>query len=293
MSLSAWLIAGMLGCGGGVDAAKAPPGEAVPRLDADGSSLPAHWRCAGDPWPSHCFVEIPGARVRLGAQALDPAGPHYDPEATPSEGPVREVEVAPFALAYLEVGTADYRRCVQAGACREEDVAAGAEAWSRPELRDHAIGGLSWEGAQRFCAWVGGRPPTEAEWELAARGTDGRRWPGGNTPGCGTARRDAAGARLHEQDPGPCQHAGTLLPLDLVGASPFGLLGMAGNLWEWTSDAWAGPDGAPSALKVQRGGGYADKDPGDLRTTVRVGVAPDARLPDVGARCAWSPGKAP
>ena len=92
------------------------------------------------------------------------------------------------------------------------------------EIGDHPVTNVSWEDANAYCEWVGKRLPTEAEWEYAARGDDGRLYPWGDDP---------RGARANIN--------GTLAGTSPVGSfleseSPLGLLDMAGNVWEWTAD---------------------------------------------------------
>ncbi|MCB8926544.1 MAG: SUMF1/EgtB/PvdO family nonheme iron enzyme [Ardenticatenaceae bacterium] len=158
---------------------------------------------------------------------------------------------------------------------------------------DYPINNVSWHGANAYCQWVGGRLPTEAEWELAAGGGDGRFYPWGD--------------ELVIDDEGtiPAVFAGTfdnLQPVNSLpeGASPFGVYHMAGNVWEWVADGYdaiyydrspsENPTG-PDEVRVTddyvlRGGGY-DSLAEELRTTNRASErAPEFRLiPDVGFRC--------
>ncbi|VAW43332.1 hypothetical protein MNBD_CHLOROFLEXI01-3011, partial [hydrothermal vent metagenome] len=154
---------------------------------------------------------------------------------------------------------------------------------------DYPINNVSWHGANAYCSWVGGRLPTEAEWELAATGGNGRFYPWGD------ANPDEENAVF----------AGTFANLQPVnslpnGASPFGLYQMAGNVWEWVSDGYdpiyydrspaenpAGPAVSATDLRVLRGGGY-DSPAADLRTTNRASERPTEfrTIPSVGFRCA-------
>lgn len=96
-----------------------------------------------------------------------------------------------------------------------------------PGFEDHPVVEASWPGARDYCAWAGKRLPTEAEWEYAARGTDGRLYPWGNQPPDPT--RGRFGAEYNATAPAAAFPAG---------ASPFGVLGMAGNVWQWVSSAY-------------------------------------------------------
>ncbi|HMV66876.1 MAG TPA: formylglycine-generating enzyme family protein, partial [Myxococcota bacterium] len=245
-----------------------------------------------------CYLPVAGATFRMGAQASDPAAPSYDPAASAGEGPVHEVTVSPFWIQRHEASTNMARRCLESGACGDAEFASGEALLNRGTDRvEHPINGVTWEGARQLCAWLGARMPTEAEWELAARGTDGRRWPWGNERACPTVGVDPKQPwELQRTDP-PCRQHGTLPFNDLRGPSASGAIGMGGNVWEWVSDWYAedayassasrdprGP--ATGARRVQRGGGWMEEDPDELRATNRIGVDPGARLPDVGVRCA-------
>lgn len=114
---------------------------------------------------------------------------------------------------------------------------------------DHPAVEVSWIGARDFCRWRGARLPTEAEWEKAARGTDGRLYPWGN------ALPDPARARF-----GAAFNATAAVSAHAAGASPYGALDMAGNAWEWVSSAYR-------AYPFRNDDGRENPDPGPLRAT--------------------------
>jgi formylglycine-generating enzyme required for sulfatase activity len=204
-----------------------------------------------------------------------------DTRCEADELPARQVFVSAFVIDRDEVDQAGYDACVQAGAC---DVPAG----------DYAPGAtgelpvvlVTWEQARAYCAWVGLRLPTEAEWERAARGDDGRVYPWGDVePECGRANVFGCGDAVQPVGGHP------------LGESPFGVRDMAGNVMEWVADWYDAdyyatspvrdpPGPASGTARVKRGGSYM----GDL-DTVRVSNRVTGflvGLPNLGFRCAGS-----
>ena len=154
----------------------------------------------------------------------------------------------------------------------------------------HPINHVSWYGANLYCQSVGARLPTEAEWEYAARGTDGRIFPWGNLP-------DPAKAVYAKVD------FNAVPPVDTLsdGASPFGVYGMAGSMWEWVSDWYSptyyrespaeNPKGPITGeFRVTKGGAWpANTVPDQIRTANRNALDPDLISSTVGFRCALTP----
>jgi formylglycine-generating enzyme required for sulfatase activity len=215
------------------------------------------------------MVEVPAGAFIMGSA---------DDEADRDEQPVARIFVDTFRIDTVEVTNGRYRRCVDAGRCTVPvggNPADGGRA-------DQPVTILSWRQADAYCRWTGKRLPTEAEWEKAARGTDGRRYPWGDTFGLD---RTNAG---HTLGLGPVgQHAS--------GASPYGVLDMAGSVWEWTSslyrpypydprDGREDPDAR--GARVNRGGSWYYR-AWYVRTTYRATADQGyRRVPDLGARCA-------
>jgi formylglycine-generating enzyme required for sulfatase activity len=205
----------------------------------------------------------------------------------------------------FEADVALVMRCVAKGWCPPAmaERQAQGDGTEKMGAQNAPARNVTWAEADRACSFIGARLPTEAEWELAARGTDGRRWPWGNLPACGVSWPHGSPILNKEQVGDPELEALMRPPCELpvprsvglgVGRSPYLLLAMAGNVAEWTSDLYAPYTaqgrGAPAEgerRRVTRGGGWLDADPRDLRATVRVPVDAETWMPDVGFRCVW------
>lgn len=160
--------------------------------------------------------------------------------------PAHLVSVRPFYIDVTEVTNAAYSEFVSATG--HEPPASWIDGRLRPELSEFPVTGVSWYDALEFAAWKGMRLPTEAEWEFAARGTDGRTYPWGNEWDQTLANAAKTAYGIREVGNG--------------GTSPFGALDMSGNAWEWTaSDAKSISGGkqipwSRLRLKVIRGGNW-------------------------------------
>jgi formylglycine-generating enzyme len=220
-----------------------------------------------------------------------------------SESPAASVFLPAFAIDRTEVTVAAFGDCVRARGCRPLP---GVSAWPAPVEGARPVERASHADADDFCRWRGGRLPTEAEWEKAARGPLPRPWPWGTAwserrANHGRAERLApsSGPDATEETVDPADgFAGVAPPGSFpAGASPYGVLDMAGNVWEWTGGYFAreppqastrfDPRGPPGGSeRTIRGGGYRSP-PSDLRVTRRVGLHPAERLAGVGFRCAY------
>ena len=198
------------------------------------------------------------------------------------EQPRRTVVLSAYYLDRDEVTREEYRTCVAAGACRPADVRADAADARLP------ITNVSWRDADAYCRFAGGRLPTEAEWERAARGRDGRVYPWGDTPDC------ARGNFGNFEGEGMCP-ANPGRPVE-VGRYGGELHDLAGNVWEWVADWYdaryyrhapsANPKGPRRGQRrVVRGGACCSMF-GLPRASNRLAFPPDYRDADIGFRCA-------
>jgi serine/threonine-protein kinase len=207
----------------------------------------------------------------------------------PHEKPERSVTLKGFWIDRTEITNAAYSVCVEAGSCQLSEVY--PEHYNLNRIIPLGNGKLpvvdiTWNQARTYCEWAGRRLPTEAEWEKAARGTDGRRYPWGER----WATCSLANFKGCADQPVP---AGNYPE----GASPYGALEMAGNVWEWTADDYSGDTFAQSTegnpakpdtanYKVIRGGSFEDSR-FRVTTTTRTWLKADSRGYDLGFRCAY------
>ena len=242
------------------------------------------------------LVDVPGGAFIMG-----------DADGDANEAPKRMI-VAPFRIMAHEVTNAQFAAFVRATG-HVTDVEKNREGhvwtdkwrrvdgadWRHPHGKARAADAtdqlpvvqVSARDAAAFCAHYGLRLPSEAEWEFAARGTDGRRFPWGNQPPTQTAPQRANFGAVQCCAPDSSDGYTRLAPVGRyqAGVSPFGLFDMAGNVWEWTSDVFPGRPGAVSI----RGGGWGN-DPYCLRVSYRHWNPPDIGLDMVGFRCAGGAG---
>jgi eukaryotic-like serine/threonine-protein kinase len=199
------------------------------------------------------------------------------------ERPAHSVSVRTFFMDKYEVTCEDYARFLQGSNYPRVPAGWGGRSYPAGAAR-LPVTGVTWDDANAYARWAGKRLPTEDEWEFAARGTDGRRYPWGNEWRAGMANADSDG----EANKGLAEVG------KYGGASPSGLFDMAGNVWEWTASPFAPYPGGPSlnrikmpegAVRVVRGGSW-DSSKKFATTTYRgYWSVKDAR-PTVGFRCA-------
>lgn len=195
------------------------------------------------------------------------------------ETPAHTVELPAYKIDITEVTMGQYRSYM-------EQTGKSSLKYMNNERFNHndqPVVGITWQEATDYCATIGKRLPSEAEWEKAARGTDGRAYPWGSEP-------DATKANVRGKKDGYRYSAP--VGLDPYGASPYGIHDMAGNVWEWTAD-WYQPhpgnthpsDFYGKQFRVIKGGSWFSNM--DLaRITVRGKSLPDRRSNYIGFRCA-------
>ncbi|HEU4533164.1 MAG TPA: SUMF1/EgtB/PvdO family nonheme iron enzyme, partial [Polyangiaceae bacterium] len=200
------------------------------------------------------MVALDGGQFRMGTD-----------DGEPDEFPPHLVTVSSYCLDKTEVTVAQYQQCVKIGDCKPPPTDVQWPGVSAREKKNygpacngrdaigkdlHPINCIDWETANLYCQWAGKRLPTEAEWEFAARGTEGRRYPWGNEPpdatrlnGCGTecgawlSQRSETPSTLYARDDKwPLTAPVGSFPR---GNTPQGVEDLAGNVWEWVAD-WSG-----------------------------------------------------
>jgi formylglycine-generating enzyme required for sulfatase activity len=224
--------------------------------------LPVH-PAARDPYVGFRVVAV---ESRRSFDWIDVPAGEYVIGRDAGESRQRLVEVDAFELTRTPVTNGHYERFVA------DTGATSPPHWPAPA--DHPVTFVDWHEVSAFCAWAGGRLPTEAEWEKGARGTDGRTYPWGDDE---DEARAAVGVGIKHGSTSPVgSHPG--------GASPYGLLDMAGNVWEWTSTEY------PPGERVLRGGSFASPGLAWARCTMRSHSRLGRRQAHIGFRVARAAG---
>lgn len=226
------------------------------------------------------MASVPGGEFMIGRDG-DPSG---------YESPAHKVTVNPFYMDIYEVTNAQYAKFVQATHHRSPGYWINSTYPAGTDLKP--VTDVTWDDANAYAAWANKRLPTEEEWEFAARGTDGRRYPWGNDWRSGAANVTGSAAANGKGNTGMVDVG------KRTGASPFGMYDMIGNAWEWTaSNLRAYPNGklpadANATDKVIRGGSWAST-PETATTTYRRGwgASGEKDYSYTGFRCARDIGK--
>ncbi len=229
-----------------------------------------------------------------------------DPNCRDQEKPGHRVYLDGFYIDKREVTVAEYRECVGDGGCSDERVGwyDFTDFGIKPPVKSplcnyygenlagHPMNCVTWSEARDYCDWAGKRLPTEAEWEKAARGVDGRIYPWGNEPpDCSKVVHMSADSGL-----GCGRYSTFKVGVKSSGRSPYGAENMAGNVWEWTADRYdkiyftytpyMNPGGASSgSWRTFKGGAWSAVER-FMRVSHRLGFPPTYRSFNGGFRCA-------
>jgi formylglycine-generating enzyme required for sulfatase activity len=207
-------------------------------------------------------------------RVLVPAGPFVRGSTHAlDERPVETKQLRAFRIDRTEVTRAMFARCVAARRCKAPAAVDLSVDATLP------VTGVTFDDARAFCSFSGGRLPTEDEWEKAARGSDGREFPWGAEATCDR------GNWGNFDGEGPCSGKNPGRPVAVgsypSGASPYGVLDLAGNVWEWVTGRY---EDEPER-RVVRGGSCCSYFV-EPRAANRNAWAPDHRDADLGFRCA-------
>ena len=230
------------------------------------------------------LVYVPAGEFEMGSDRQD------------HERPIHTVTLDAFWIDRTEVTNGLYLQCVAAGACNEPENSTSdrrVSYYGNSAYINYPVIHVDWFRAEAYCQWAGRRLPTEAEWEKAARGADGRTYPWGEEASCNQANFDTTWY------PSDCVGDTTRVGSYPPGVSPYGALDMAGNVWEWTADWYSStyydrsPSSNPSGPlfgteRVMRGGSW-EHSSHVAYTANRTSGRPDHWFfTDVGFRCAVS-----
>lgn len=185
--------------------------------------------------------ELPCEAAPVGMACI-PGGPSVRGHDTlyKESAPAAKVLISTFYMDTHEVRFSEYMACVKSGKCPDNGAGPRYRGYNDPE---QPISGVSWFDAKHYCEVMGKRLPTEAEWEKAARGAEGKLYPWGDAPvTCELAIiEDARGRSCGVKKPGTKPEAGQLFKVGSRPAGVYGLYDMVGNVQEWVLD-WYGPD---------------------------------------------------
>lgn len=222
------------------------------------------------------MVKVPGGPFLIGCNES------VDVDCFPNEASGKMTHLDTFLIDWTEVTVDAYGECVRAGRCSPPDDKSVSSYcnWGHRDRGHHPVNCVDWRQARTYCKFRGKRLPTEAEWEKAARGIEGGKYPwrffrqvtcedaiwadGRKADGCGRGSTWPVGSKPS-------------------GRSPYGAVDMAGNVWEWTGSKYEDTD-----QRVFRGGGWLDSNPAFLRTSTRFRGPPSTRRYSLGFRCARS-----
>lgn len=207
------------------------------------------------------------------------------------DAPIKTFTLDGYWITQTKITNRMYVQCVTSGNCAPPAQEVGTPVYTNPDYADYPVVGVTWDMAANYCQWIQGQLPSEAQWEKAARGSGGNAYPWGNVkPSCSLA--NLAGCLGHTS-------AVDSLP---NGKSPFGLLDMVGNTFEWVNDYYSdsyyvtapssNPTGPTSGdMRVTRGSSF-ETNPDQASAAIRHPAAHSITARDLGFRCVVNQPKA-
>jgi len=223
------------------------------------------------------MVEIPAGAFTMGSDTGDP-----------EDAPAQETDLPAFKIDRFEVTNAEFATFVESiSYATHAEQAGGSKNWrdyAGEGRENHPVVKVTWNDAVAYCEWAGKRLPTEAEWEKAARGTEGLSFAWGN-------EWDPAKANVKDTGLRGTAAVGSFG----AGASPYGVEDMVGNVWEWTADWYQAYPGNTTAdgyygekCRVTRGGGWFDEEPQSATFNRNCAVPDKTANDELGFRCVVS-----
>lgn len=245
--------------------------QAEPTATAEPSPTPE----PAQPVAPEGMIFIPGGSFLMGSETGEP-----------NERPEHPVTLDAYFIDQFEVSNGDYLACVAAGGCTQSNLRNSfrrAGYRDDPLFADYPVMGVTWSQANAYCQWAGQRLPSEAEWEFAASGPENLTWPWGNEFDARLSAASSLDTEAVDSFPN--------------GASPFGVLNMAGNVNEWVLDRFDGnfyansPAANPLNLdsgssQIYRGGSFDNTNGAFFTTSRRYVVSGNTFDVDIGFRCA-------
>jgi formylglycine-generating enzyme required for sulfatase activity len=207
------------------------------------------------------------------------------------DAPTKTVTLDAYWMQQTEVANKMYAQCVASGNCSAPVQELGAPPYTSTAFGDYPIVGVTWDAANTYCQWIGGQLPSEAQWEKAARGQNGNKYPwGNNSPKCDLANFKTCAGHTDAVNAHP------------DGKSSYGLLDMAGNVFEWVNDYYdpnyyasapaSNPTGpASGSQRITRGSSF-ETDATLMFSAIRHPAAHDHHNYDLGFRCVVTQPKA-